>query len=108
MRPSACAPRRLRDCTRMILSWRARSIGSSMDRTALSIVSEVGTVESWREQPQLFTRGAIMAKRLSTKTLIEIKKIRASNDAYYKALSARDMRACQLPRTEIANFFLNH
>ena len=66
-----------------------------MARTALSIVSEVETVESWREQPQLFTRGAIMAKRLSNKTLSEIKKIKASNDAYYKALSARDMHAME-------------
>jgi NifU-like protein involved in Fe-S cluster formation len=37
----------------------------------------------------------MMAKRLSNKTLSEIKKIKASNDAYYKALSARDMRAME-------------
>jgi ketosteroid isomerase-like protein len=36
-----------------------------------------------------------MAKRFSNKTLSEIKKIQASNDAYYKALSARDMRAME-------------
>ena len=36
-----------------------------------------------------------MAKRLPNKTLSEIKKIKASNDAYYKALSARDMRAME-------------
>ena len=59
----------------------------------LPVASEVGTIGSWGEQPQLFSRGAIMAKRLSNKTLSEIKKIKASNDAYYKALSARDMRA---------------
>jgi hypothetical protein len=47
-------------------------IGSSMGWMALPVASEVGTVESWREQPQLFSRGAIMAKRLSNKTLSEI------------------------------------
>ena len=36
-----------------------------------------------------------MANRLSNKTLSEIKKIKASNDAYYKALSACDMRAME-------------
>jgi hypothetical protein len=36
--------------------------------------SHVG-LESWREQPQLFSRGAMMAKRLSNKTLSEIKKL---------------------------------
>ena len=66
-----------------------------MGRMALPVAGEVGTVASWREQPQLFSRGAIMAKRLSNKTLSEIKKIKASNDAYYKALSARDMRAME-------------
>ena len=66
-----------------------------MRRMVLPNVSEVGTIGSWREQPQLFSRGAIMAKRLSNKTLSEIKKIKASNDAYYKALSARDMRAME-------------
>ena len=65
-----------------------------MARTALSIVSEVGTVESWPERPQLFSR-EIMAKRLPNKTPSEIKKIKASNDAYYKALSARDMHAME-------------
>ena len=62
---------------------------------ALPVAGEVGTVASWREQPQPFSRGAIMAKRLSNKTLSEIKKIKASNDAYYKALSACDMRAME-------------
>jgi ketosteroid isomerase-like protein len=36
-----------------------------------------------------------MAKRSSTKTAVEIEKIKASNEAYYKALSARDMRAME-------------
>ena len=36
-----------------------------------------------------------MAKRLPNKTPSEVKKIKASNDAYYKALSARDMRAME-------------
>ena len=66
-----------------------------MRRMVLLNVSEVGTIGSWREQPQLFSRGAIMVKRLSNKTLSEIKKIKTSNDAYYKALSARDMRAME-------------
>ena len=39
--------------------------------------------------------GAVMAKRLPNKALIEVKKIKVSNDAYYKALSARDMRAME-------------
>jgi hypothetical protein len=39
--------------------------------------------------------GAVMAKRLPNKTLSEITKIKASNDAYYEALSARDMRAME-------------
>jgi ketosteroid isomerase-like protein len=69
-------------------------------------VSEVGTIGSWREQPQLFSRGAIMAKRLSNKTLSEIKKIKASNDAYYKALSARDMRAMEKIWTRAADNML--
>jgi len=68
-RPSRCAPRRSRGCTRTILSWRARLIRSSMGWMALPVASEVRTVESWREQPQLFSRGAIMAKRLSNETL---------------------------------------
>src|SRR5262249_24807628 len=41
-RPSRCAPRRSRDCTRTILSWRARSIGSSMGWMAVPIASEIG------------------------------------------------------------------
>src|SRR5262249_28450114 len=41
-RPFRCAPRKSRDCTRTILSWRARSIGCSIGRMALPIVSEVG------------------------------------------------------------------
>ena len=36
-----------------------------------------------------------MAKHRSNKKSIEIKNIKASNDAYYKALSARDIRAMQ-------------
>ena len=36
-----------------------------------------------------------MAKPLSKKKSIEIENIKASNDAYYKALSARDLRAMQ-------------
>ena len=36
-----------------------------------------------------------MAKPRSNKKSIEIKNIKASNDAYYKALSARDIRAMQ-------------
>jgi ketosteroid isomerase-like protein len=37
--------------------------------------------------------GTIVPKRLSHKTSIEIKNIKAANDAYYRALSARDLRA---------------
>ena len=36
-----------------------------------------------------------MAKRRPSKTQSEIKKIKASNDAYYEALSTRDMRAME-------------
>jgi ketosteroid isomerase-like protein len=39
--------------------------------------------------------GSEMAKPRSNKKSIEIKNIKASNDAYYKALSARDIRAMQ-------------
>jgi ketosteroid isomerase-like protein len=39
--------------------------------------------------------GAIVPKRSSHKASIEIKNIRAVNDAYYRALSARDMRAME-------------
>jgi ketosteroid isomerase-like protein len=42
---------------------------------------------------QSFCRGTIMAKGSSTKPTAEINKIKASNEAYYKALSARDMQA---------------
>jgi ketosteroid isomerase-like protein len=36
-----------------------------------------------------------MSKRPLAKTSIEMKHIKSSNDAYYKALSARDMRAME-------------
>ena len=36
-----------------------------------------------------------MAKNSSSKQAAEISKIKASNEAYYKALSARDMRAME-------------
>ena len=36
-----------------------------------------------------------MPKRSSHKASIEIKNIKAANDAYYRALSARDMRAME-------------
>jgi ketosteroid isomerase-like protein len=36
-----------------------------------------------------------MVKRSSTKPTVEINKIKASNEAYYKALSARDMQAME-------------
>jgi hypothetical protein len=39
--------------------------------------------------------GAIVPKRSSHKASIEIKNIKAVNDAYYRALSARDMRAME-------------
>ena len=50
--------------------------------------------------------GAVMAKRLPNKALIEVKKIKVSNDAYYKALSARDMRAMEKVWTCAANNML--
>jgi hypothetical protein len=47
-RPSRCPPRRSRDCTRTILSWRASLIRCSMGWSALPIVNEVETLESWQ------------------------------------------------------------
>ena len=47
-RRSRCAPRRSRDCTRTILSWRARLIGCSMGWSALPIANEVETLQSWQ------------------------------------------------------------
>ena len=49
-RRSRCAPRRSRDCTRTILSWRASSIGCSTGRKALPIISEVGKLEPWQRE----------------------------------------------------------
>jgi hypothetical protein len=47
-----------------------------------------------------------MTTRLPYKTPSEIKKIKASNDAYYKALSARDMHAMEKVWTCAANTML--
>jgi hypothetical protein len=47
------------------------------------------------DEGELVTAGSEMAKPRSNKKSIEIKNIKASNDAYYKALSARDIRAMQ-------------
>ena len=57
-RRSRCAPRRSRDCTRTILSWRASSIGCSIGRMTLPIISEVGKLEPWQ-------LGAIVLSRFS-------------------------------------------
>jgi hypothetical protein len=56
MRPFRCAPRKSRDCTRTILSWRARSIGRSIGRMALPIVSEVRTLEPWQPRAIVLSR----------------------------------------------------
>jgi ketosteroid isomerase-like protein len=47
-----------------------------------------------------------MANRLSARSAIEIKEIKRSNDAYYKALSARDLRAMEVVWTRSADNML--
>ena len=77
-----------------------------MGRMALPVVSEVGQLNvarAARSQPLVGNR---MAKPLPAKTESEIKKIKASNDAYYKALSARDMHAMGKVWTCAANNML--
>ena len=50
--------------------------------------------------------GAIVPKRSSHKASIEIKNIKAANDAYYRALSARDMHAMEKVWTGAADNML--
>src|SRR5215469_9998502 len=62
-RPSRCELRKSRDCTRTILSWRARSIEYSLAQMILPIVSEMGPPAPWR--PQAIVLSRFSAGRLS-------------------------------------------